>query len=221
MLDADVAVNALSVVTEYSASYAQEIYSYLKDLGFTYMQFIPILEMDEDNPRSVADYSVSAESYGRFLCDLFDLWEADFVDGKPTTSIRQFETYAAIYLDYPSPECTTRKSCGDYLVVEHNGEVYSCDFFVEDAWKLGTIYEDKPLEEMLNGKRQTLFGEVKNKLDKRCITCPWLQFCYGGCPKDRLRNPATKRFNPFCQSTKMFFSYVDERFRALLAGLPR
>jgi len=221
LLETGVAVNALSVVTEQSASSAKEIYRYLKGIGFTYLQFIPIMEMSETNPDEVADFSVTATSYGKFLCDLFDLWVEDFVDGKPTTSIRQFETYAAIYMGYEAPECTVRKTCGDYLVVEHDGSVYSCDFFVEDTWKLGTLDQDVSLEDLLNGRRQTLFGEVKSKLDKRCIKCPWLQFCYGGCPKDRLRDRATKRFNPYCESVKMFFSYADERFRKLLADMPR
>ena len=220
MLDAGVAVNALTVVTEKSSRFAKEIYDYLKALGFQYMQFIPIMEMDYHDTRKVADFSVTAASYGKFLCEVFDLWLADFKDGRPTTSIRQFETYAAVYLGHEAFECTARKTCGDYLVVEHNGDVYSCDFFVEETWKLGSLHDERSLADMLNGKRQTLFGEVKAKLDNRCLRCPWLRFCYGGCPKDRLRNPATKRFNPFCESIKMFFSYADERFKAALGSLP-
>lgn len=221
MLDANVAVNSLSVVTEESSRHAKEIYDYLKGLGFQYMQFIPIMEMDAADPRKVADFSVTAFSYGTFLCELFDLWLADFKEGRPTTSIRQFETYAAVYLGHEAFECTARKTCGDYLVVEHNGEVYSCDFFVEDTWKLGSVHDERSLADMLNSKRQTLFGEVKAKLDDRCLRCPWLRFCHGGCPKDRLRNPATKRFNPFCESVKMFFSHADERFRTALESLPK
>ena len=221
MLDSEVAVNALTVVTESSAFQAEEIYTYLKKLGFAFMQFIPIMEMSEENPREVADYSVSAASYGKFLCDMFDLWSQDFVAGRPTTSIRQFDSYGAIYLGQKASECTMQKTCGEYLVVEHTGDVYSCDFFVEDTWKLGSLHTEQSLESMLNSKRQTLFGEVKSKLNNKCLRCPWLSFCYGGCPKDRLRNPATKRFNPFCESIKMFFAYADERFKELIYNLPR
>jgi len=216
MLSTGVEVNALTAITEYSSHYAERIYVYLKSLGFTYMQFIPILETTDNKSMSIADYSVTAKSYGRFLCDLFDLWVDDFSEGRPSTSIRQFENYAAIYMGHESPECTERKRCGDYLVVEHNGDIFSCDFFVDDAWRLGAVNGDASLEQILNGKRQTLFGELKTKLDKRCLRCPYLQFCYGGCPKDRLRSPSFRRFNPYCESVKMFFGYADNRFRELL-----
>lgn len=216
LLASHVEVNALSVVTEYAAQYAQETYSYLKELGFTYMQFIPCLEMDPQEPAHRADFSVTPSSFGKFLCELFDLWAADFVDGKPTTSIRQFDTYASIYLGQTAPECTVRRTCGDYLVVEHTGDVYSCDFFVDETWHLGNIWGEKTLEDMLNSPKQELFGKMKARLPDRCYRCPWLSFCYGGCPKDRLRDPATRRFNPFCESYKIFFSYADSTFKTLM-----
>jgi uncharacterized protein len=212
LLNSGVEVNALSVVTEKSSKNAKLLYNYLKDLGFKFMQFIPIMEMDPNNPKEVADFSVTAHSYGKFLCDLFDVWVNDFVNGKPEISIRLFETFAAIYLGHEALECTFQKECGKYITVEHNGTIYSCDFFVEDTWLLGSLDNEKSLEKILNSRKQTLFGEVKRKLDKRCLKCKWLKFCYGGCPKDRLRNPATKRFNPFCESIKMFFEHADNQF---------
>ena len=215
MLASGVAVNAISVVTEYSSQHAAEIYHYQKSLGFEYLQFIPCVEMATDGSGQVADYSVSPESYGKFLCDLFDLWSADFVNGRPTTSVRIFETFAEVYLNRMPSECPARRTCGDYLVVEHNGGVYSCDFFVEDAWRLGNIVDDDP-QEMLNGNRQTLFGKMKSQLPDKCLRCPWLLFCHGGCTKDRLRDPRDKRFNHFCESYKVFFAYADTRFRLLM-----
>jgi uncharacterized protein len=215
MLEAGVAVNAISVVSDYSSRFAQEIYTYHKSLGFEYQQFIPCIEMEADGSKAVAGYSVTPEKYGRFLCDLFDLWADDWVDGKPTTSIRTFETFAEVYLGRVPSECSARRTCGEYLVVEHTGEVYSCDFFVEDAWKLGNILEDNP-EEMLNGYRQTLFGNMKGRLPDKCLKCPWLGFCQGGCTKDRLRDPHDKRFNHFCESYKMFFAHADTRFKELM-----
>jgi putative tricarboxylic transport membrane protein len=149
----------------------------------------------------------------------FDVWVNDFINGKPEISIRLFETFAAIYLGHEALECTFQKECGKYITVEHNGTIYSCDFFVEDTWLLGSLDNEKSLEEILNSRKQTLFGEVKRKLDKRCLKCKWLKFCYGGCPKDRLRNPATKRFNPFCESIKMFFEHADEQFKEIIANL--
>lgn len=221
MLEAQVTVNALSVITEYSSSHAAENYRYLKDLGFTYMQFIPCMEMDPAGSGSVAEFSVASRSYGKFLCELFDAWADDFTDGCPAVSVRQFDTFAAVYLGQPAPECTARSVCGDYVVVEHTGDVYSCDFFVEDAWHLGSLHGASTLEEMLNSKRQILFGKRKSLIDDRCRRCSWLAFCRGGCPKDRLRNPATRRFNPFCESYKIFFEYADKRFGNLMREFSR
>jgi uncharacterized protein len=215
LLEAGVDVNALAVVNDYSVQFPEETYRYLKGLGFTYLQFIPIVETNPDNPREAAPYSVSGKAYGEFLCRLFDLWEADFSDGYATISIRLFDTFSHIYLGLQPQECSAAKTCGDYLVVEHNGEVFSCDFFVEDAWRLGNIMTDDPLE-MLNSRRQQLFGRMKAQLPPACRTCPWLAFCRGGCPKDRIRDPRDKRFNHFCESYKLFFRYADTRFRKLI-----
>lgn len=215
LLEKGVLVNALSVISSYSVQYPDEIYHYLKGLGFKFMQFIPCVETDPENPRQAAPFSVSAKAYGEFLCRIFDLWEADFVDGYASVSVRLFDTFSHVYLGLTPPECTMQRTCGTYLVVEHNGEVYSCDFFVEDTWRLGNVMTGR-LEDMLNSKRQQLFGEIKAKLPKKCVTCEWLTFCRGGCPKDRIRDPQDKRFNHFCESYKIFFTYAHPRFAALM-----
>ncbi len=217
LLEKEVEVNALTVVNDYSVQYPDEIYTYLKELGFHYQQFIPCVETNPENPREAAPFSVTGKDYGEFLCRIFDLWEADFVDGYATTSVRLFDTFSHIYLGMTPPECTVRRTCGDYLVIEHDGSIYSCDFFVEDAWHLGNILEDDPVE-LLNSKRQNLFGEMKARLPAKCLKCPWLHFCRGGCIKDRIRDPRDKRFNHFCESYRIFFAYADQRFRKLMDG---
>jgi uncharacterized protein len=92
LLDSDVATNAICCVTNYSVNYPDELYAYFKELGLTYMQFIPIVETDKDDPGKAALFSVSAEDYGKFLVRMFQLWLNDFKEGKPTTSIRHFES---------------------------------------------------------------------------------------------------------------------------------
>ena len=216
MLEKGVAVNALSVVSDYSVKYPEEIYTYLKDLGFEYLQFIPCVETDAQNPKQAAPFSVSAEDYGNFLCKLFDLWAADFVEGRPTTSVRLFDTFSHIYLGMTPPDCTVHKTCGEYLVVEHTGDVYSCDFFVEDTWRLGNIMEGDELHSLIDSKKQHLFGNRKAQLASKCRSCEWLAFCRGGCIKDRIRDPRDKRFNHFCESYKMFFAYAHPKFSALM-----
>jgi uncharacterized protein len=216
LLDNNVAVNALCCLTDYSVQYPDELYAYFKSVGLTWMQFIPVVETNEDDPSRAADFSVSAEAYGKFLCRIFDLWLSDFRDGKPTTSVRHFESVFYSYVGLQAPECTLMKECGPYVVVEHNGNVYSCDFFVEPKWKLGNILTGR-LTQMLNSKQQATFGAAKAVLPGECRRCPWLTKCYGGCTKDRIRDPADMRKPRFCRSYKMFFAHADSILRNMAA----
>lgn len=208
LLQEGVAANAMCVLTSYSVQFPDELYAYYKSLGYTFMQFIPIVETDKNNPTQAAPFSVSAVDYGNFLIRMFDLWQADFVDGQPTTSIRHFDSIFHTYVGLEAPECTMMKECGRYVVVEHNGNVYSCDFFVEPKWKLGNIMHDRIIN-MLNSKPQQTFGAAKSILPIECRQCPWLKHCYGGCTKDRIKDPQDHRHPRFCQTTKMFLSHAD------------
>ncbi len=214
LLNKGVEVNALVVVNDYSVKHAQEIYEYHKSSGLTHMQFIPCVEPDAHDPSKAAGYSVDAEAYGDFLCDIFNLWSQDFQSGKPTTSIRWFDSVFYTYVGYEAPECTLLKECGVYVVVEHNGNVYSCDFYVEPEWHLGNVLTDR-IEDMLNSPLQTDFGKVKTQLPPECHTCEWLKHCYGGCPKDRQHDPRDDGSNHFCRSYIKFFEHADVRLKQL------
>lgn len=214
MLDNNVQVNALIVLNEYSAQFPEEIYKFNKDLGLNYMQFIPCVETDPRDTTKVAPFSVSPENYGNALCTLFDLWQADFVENRPTTSIRYFDSVFYNYVGLPPPECTLLKECGNYVVVEHNGNVYSCDFFVEPEWKLGNIMQDN-LTNMLNSSKQRKFGRLKSMLPEECRTCHWLHYCRGGCTKDRLHDTKSRKLNYLCNSYKMFFEHADARLKKM------
>lgn len=217
MLDEGVAVNALSVVTDYSARFPDEIYGFLKESGLTYMQFIPCVETDPNNPGQGASFSATAEQYGFFLNRIFDLWRADFVNGRPTTSIRYFESLMYAYAALSPPDCTLGKECGSYTVVEHTGDVYSCDFFVEPRWKLGNIMETDLLS-LLNSPRQRAFGKLKSEYPETCRACEWLEKCQGGCVKDRIRDPRDGGLNHFCAGFKRFLAHADIHFRRLIAA---
>jgi len=107
-----------------------------------------------------------------------------------------------------------RKKCGDYLVVEHNGDLFPCDFFVEPQWRLGNVLEDD-LTAILNSEQQTDFGCLKSSLPDPCKACEWLRFCAGGCTKDRIRDPRDQGLNHFCSAYRMFFNHADPHFRQL------
>lgn len=214
MLDGDVAVNALSVVNDYSVQFPEEIYDFHKSFGFSFMQFIPCVEPDSNDPSKLASFSVGAEEYGRFLTALFDLWLNDFKDGEPTTSIRFFDSVFYSYVGMTAPECTLLNECGIYTVIEHNGDVYACDFFVTPDWKLGNIHEDR-LIDLLNSPKQQVFGEQKLRLPDDCTDCRWLIQCRGGCPKDKNGSPTSNRQNHLCQSYQIFFEHADADLKRL------
>jgi uncharacterized protein len=217
LLENGVAVNVLATLNDYSVQFPDELYNYFKSLGLTWMQFIPIVETDPADPSKAASWSVSAKAYGEFLCRIFDLWTADFENGQPTTQVRHYDSVFYPYVGLQAPECTLLKECGSYVVIEHNGNVYSCDFFVEPKWKLGNIMQSK-VSAMLNSKKQHAFGAAKAVLPGECRRCPWLTKCYGGCTKDRIKDPLDNRKPRFCLSYKMFFAHADPTMKALAEG---
>lgn len=214
LLDSDVEVNALTVLNDYSVQFPEEIYDSHKSLGLNYMQFIPCVEIDPKDRARAALFSVPARKYGEFLCKLFDMWRADFKEGTPTTSVRFFDSVFFSYAGFSPPECTLLGECGVYVVVEHNGDIYSCDFFVEPGWRLGNVME-KDLVHMLNSQKQKKFSRMKAELPDVCRKCKWLHYCRGGCIKDRIRDPQDLGLNHFCQSYKMFFEHADEPLRRM------
>jgi uncharacterized protein len=204
LLDAGVAVNALTVVNDYSAQHADEIYAYLRDAGLAYMQFIPCYEPGKP-------YTVTPEAYGEFLCRVFDLWRADFENGVPTTSVRWFDSLLNLYAGRAPNDCTLLEECGTYLVVEHDGGVYSCDFYVQEGGRLGSV-SDNDLAALYAGVRQREFGAAKARLAPACQACEWLTVCRGGCPKDRAE------VSYFCAAYKRFFAHAGGELRRLAAG---
>ncbi len=214
LLEEGVSTNALAVVNDYSVRFPREIYEFHRDLGLSYMQFIPCVETSPADPERAASFSVGGEEFGGFLVEIFDLWIGDFKDGAPSTSIRFFDSVFFHYVGLPPPECTLLPECGNYVVVEHNGNAYSCDFFVEEAWKLGNVMTGR-LDHMLNSTLQRKFGQRKAETHDKCRSCEWLSFCRGGCPKDRFRDPRDGGLSHFCRAYELFFDHADAKLRAL------
>jgi uncharacterized protein len=214
LLDNGVNVNAMIVLNDKNTQFAEEIYNFHKNLGLTHMQFIPCMETVDGNPQAVKSFSVSPEGYGTALCTLFDLWRSDFVNDEPSTSIRFFDSVFYSYVDLVPPDCTLLKECGNYVVVEHNGDVYSCDFYVEPGQLLGNIGEHDMVE-MVNSNQQNAFGSAKAVLSNECKSCEWLKHCRGGCPKYRIVPTETEDLLYFCSSYKQFFSHADSDLKAI------
>lgn len=218
LLKAGVEVNALVTVSDYAARYPKEIYRFLVENGFNFMQFSPVVERDPRNAKKAADFSVSATEYGRFLSQLFDCWydDFDFANLRQKTSIRFFDSIMRCYLGMEPDQCVLHETCNDYLVVEHNGDLFSCDFLVSKSTHLGNLHQTE-LKTAFYSPQHIAFGAKKAQLDQECKQCKWLKQCYGGCIKDRIRDPLDKGHNHFCESYKILFKRTDERFKKLTA----
>ena len=208
MQKAEVDFNVLCCITDYSADFAEELWEYYKSIGVSYLQFIPIVEPDPENPSVAAPFSVTAEKYGKFLCKIFDLWVNDFENGKPKVYVRDIESIFYNYVGFEAPTCVYTKECGNYLVVEHNGDIFTCDHFVNAKWKLGNL-KTGDLSSFINSKKTNDFGKIKAQLPNKCRLCSWLKYCYGGCTKDRVKDSRDSNMPRFCKSYIMFYNHAD------------
>ena len=201
-----VMTNALCVVTAQCARHPDRVYGELKKLGFDYMQFIPCLD-PLDRERGGMPFSLTPERYGQFLCRLFDLWYQDWREGR-CCSVRLFDDYLHMVLGEQAGTCATCGRCGSYFVVEGDGSVYPCDFFVLDQWRLGKLGEDT-LEEMAAGERLRAFFKWGEEKPPECGACRWRRLCNGGCKNDWLSGPVPHNY--FCSALRQFFAHAESR----------
>jgi len=197
--------NILCVISKANINRVKEVYNFFLDNDFTYLQFIPALEADDDGKK--ASFSINPTQYGKLLCQLFDEWKKN----PNQASIRTFNGILAYYHGYPKGCCTIEKECAEYLLIEWNGDVYPCDFFVQQTYKLGNILEENLSN--LKNKRDNSFKKLKVKLGKDCLSCNWLELCYGGCIKDRIfpDNPHPGK-TYFCEAYKIFYQHSNNWF---------
>ena len=207
--------NVLTLLTDHNVDSTDQIFSFLIEQGITYMQFIPCLEKQGDH---IASYSITPDQYGRFLCRLLDLWIAH---GPQKVSIRLFDSVMSYLLNGNQTMCTFQKKCNDYVVVEHNGDVFACDFFVEPQWLLGNLLET-PIDQLVNSQTKRMFSEKKNSVSNRCFVCRHFAICRGGCLKERnFLNDDYKDNSYFCQSYQIFFDYALPKLMQVLPNTIR
>lgn len=206
--------NCLVVLNRDNVRQPVQLYDYFLSRGLRYLQFIPCMELDETG--QVADFSITPEQYGDFLCAVFDRW---LVNGQPTAYIRLFDEMLIRYVRGEFPSCTFRESCDSYVVVEHNGDVYACDFFVTPEWYLGNLMET-PLVELVQGERYRAFAARKSQVAPECRACPWWSLCHGGCPKYRIVGASGAR-DYFCTAHRRFFAHSKATFEWLARRFQR
>lgn len=216
LLEQGVPVNVLATVTDHSVPQAAAIYRFFTQNGFDFMQFSPAVETDPHDPGKAAPYTVDAEAYGRFLHRLFEAWLADFgwEQLKQKSSIRFFDSLLQLYVGMAPDHCALQTHCNVYLVAEHNGDLFSCDFLVgRDTW-VGNLM-DTSLRQAFASPAHQAFGARKAAWGEKCRHCRWLRLCYGGCTKDRLRDPADRGHNHFCRSYEYFFEKAHPHLERL------
>lgn len=209
---ANVEFNILTVVTREVAMHGAKVYSFLRKNGFDYLQFIPC--MDEPGAPKAA-FSLDEASYGRFLIDTFALYERELLEGK-RISVRFFDNLIGMLAGYPPESCGMSGCCACHLVVEADGGVYPCDFYVTDAYRLGSVQESG-LEEMVLSDTAMRFIEESTPVDPACHICPYAPICRGGGCR-RYREPfvdGKPRRPALCEAYRMFFGECLGRMQAL------
>ena len=228
--------NAMAVVNAYNAEHPLEFYHFFRDNGCQYLQFTPIVErltehedgrtlasLADDREIPLADASVTPQQWGNFLCTIFDDWVRHDV-GK--TFVEIFDCTLANWMGVLPGICAYSKECGHAGVMEHNGDVYSCDHFVFPEYKLGNI-RDQSLIDMLYGEKQQAFSRLKHtSLPRQCKECDMEFACHGECPKNRFEKDkyGEPGLNYLCQGYYQYYThvapYMDFMKRELLAQRP-
>lgn len=228
--------NAMAVVNAYNAEHPLEFYHFFRDNGCQYLQFTPIVErltehedgrtlasLADDREIPLADASVTPQQWGNFLCTIFDDWVRHDV-GK--TFVEIFDCTLANWMGVLPGICAYSKECGHAGVMEHNGDVYSCDHFVFPEYKLGNI-RAQSLIDMLYGEKQQVFSRLKHtSLPRQCKECDMEFACHGECPKNRFEKDkyGEPGLNYLCQGYYQYYThvapYMDFMKRELLAQRP-
>lgn len=229
--------NAMAVVNDFNADYPLDFYHFFKELDCRYIQFTPIVERlggrgdglslssaaQAGVGTELADFSITPEQWGNFLCTIFDEWVRNDV-GRFFVQI--FDSVLANWIGQQPGVCSLARTCGHAGVMEFNGDVYSCDHFVFPEYRLGNIHQ-KTLTEMMYSPEQQRFGAQKQKaLPRQCRECEFLFACNGECPKNRFMHTADGEpgLNYLCKGYYRFFEhaapYMDFMKRELMEQRP-
>lgn len=213
--------NALAVVNDYNADYPLEFYRFFKQIGCKYIQFSPIVERvvkREDGltlapgmqggDAGLADFSITPEQWGNFLCTIFDEWVHNDVG---EYFVQLFDATLANWVGQAHGVCILAEECGHAGVMEFNGDVYSCDHFVYPEHLLGNLHT-KTITEMMYSDQQNKFAKMKKQmLPQQCKECKFLFACHGECPKNRFLNDKYGNYglNYLCKGYRQFFEHVE------------
>ena len=217
--------NVLCTINAANARHPLDVYRFFRDeLDARYVQLIPIVEVEtppaEGRPGTVSERSVRPADYGDFLNAIFDEWVRRDVG---EMFVQTFDGVLAAYVRGVSSLCIFQPVCGEGVALEHNGDLYSCDHFVDPPYLLGNILET-PVGDLVRSERQRSFGQAKQEtLPAFCRSCEFLFACNGECPKNRilLTPDGEPGLNWLCAGLKAFFAHTDRRMRLMADILAR
>lgn len=207
--------NVLTLVNSHSVSKPLEIYRYLRDdLKIMFHQYIECVEFDENG--SLMPFAVSPEAWGEFLCKIFDEW---YAHDSRRVSVRLFDSILAKMVDGVANVCSLGDNCCQYFVVEHDGGIYPCDFFVQPEWKLGNVSEVN-WESLQNLPLYLEFGKRKRQIAGQCSLCRFFPLCAGCCQKNRPgRGAVPDETTALCAGWKIFYEHTLDRFKELARAI--
>lgn len=203
--------NILTLVSKANADNAAEVYRYLVENGFLHHQYIPCVEATPDG--APMPYSISGREWGSFMIGIFDEWVKSDVR---KVSVRLFDCILLALVNDSPGICQFMDSCDSYFVMEHNGDVYPCDFFVAEENRLGNVNEDD-WKSMKESSQYKSFARRKKLMNSNCGDCEWKWICQGDCPKHRIGAgvQSPESLSALCEGWKIFFSHSMDKFKEL------
>lgn len=214
--------NVLTVIQNHNGDHGKRVYRHLKQLGVKFIQFIPIVEPEKG--KGVSERSVSPAQFGQFMVDVFEEWRKGDI-GKVYVS--HFDNALGMHLGMPSSICVHAPQCGENLVIEHNGDVYSCDHFVYPEFKVGNINQ-RDYPDLIETPVQQQFSTRKPiGSQTHCLQCDQRSLCHGACPAQRIDENGELSISAkhyLCEGYYQLFShlrpYLEAMGRCLQRGLP-
>ncbi|MFO8006113.1 MAG: anaerobic sulfatase maturase [Candidatus Brocadiia bacterium] len=212
--------NILVVVSRANVEHPREVFQFLLDNGFHFSQFIPCTEPPGDGAPGhraaaggqVSDHSISAAEYADFMIALFDAWVEN---DDPSYYVRRIDNWLHLHFGLPPECCEYREDCSNLVTVEWNGDVYPCDFYVQDQYRMGNV-RDKTIEQMLREPAFRQFVRRAEHVPEACRGCEWLELCHGGCFRHREKLGIGRDGVPYlCEAKKRIFGHVFPRLRQI------
>lgn len=207
--------NVLTLVNRLNGQAPERVYDYLVEQGVKFHQYIECVEFDKDG--ELLPFSLDGDAWGEFLCRLFDRWYPDDVY---TVSVRLFDSIIWRLVEGQANCCTFDRDCRQYFVVEHNGDIYPCDFYVYPELCLGNVM-DADWKAIQGSKAYTAFGSRKGNRHRDCVLCDFAWVCAGDCPKNRMGHVAGRdstSLSVLCSGWRRFFAHALPRLRQLAAA---